>query len=261
MSFEDKKAVIKKFVDGINRGDLEVIDQFVDRDFFNYSPPAGEETAQEVLRDLGGDLLSAFPDLEISATDFVDEGETITCTVTMSGTLTNSLWGAPGTGKHASWTSKVTSRFNNGQFAFSWRDLSVPEILKTLRQVDLVPPPDKMDQPPIYPVSMPEFLLKVVLTGQVAEKACSHLDLIQVIEPEADVCRQCVTDGDIWPALRMCLVCGFIGCCDTSKNKHMKQHYEATGHPIFRSIRLDESWVWCYEDDAFLSGRILDKYR
>jgi hypothetical protein len=40
----------------------------------------------------------------------------------------------------------------------------------------------------------------------------------------------------------------------------MKAHYEETGHPIFRSIRLDESWVWCYEDNAFFSGKILEKY-
>jgi uncharacterized UBP type Zn finger protein len=57
----------------------------------------------------------------------------------------------------------------------------------------------------------------------------------------------------------MCLTCGFVGCCDTSKNKHMKAHYEETGHPLFRSIRLQESWVWCYEDNAFFSGKILEQ--
>jgi uncharacterized UBP type Zn finger protein len=59
----------------------------------------------------------------------------------------------------------------------------------------------------------------------------------------------------------MCLSCGYVGCCDTSKNKHMKQHYERTGHPLFRSIRLKESWVWCYEDDVFLSGKILEQFK
>ena len=137
----------------------------------------------------------------------------------------------------------------------------MPEVMGALRQIDMVPPPEDMDKPMKYPIVVPEFLLKVIMTGQAQEKECSHLDMIKVVEPSNDVCEQCVELGDIWPALRMCLVCGFIGCCDTSKNKHMSQHIKATGHPLMRSIRLNESWVWCYEDDAFLSGKVLDGYR
>ncbi len=59
----------------------------------------------------------------------------------------------------------------------------------------------------------------------------------------------------------MCLICGFVGCCDTAKNKHMKQHYETSGHPIFRSIRLAEGWIWCYADNAFFEARTLEHYR
>jgi uncharacterized UBP type Zn finger protein len=112
-----------------------------------------------------------------------------------------------------------------------------------------------MDLPPPHPVVIPEIIFKVIFTGQVADKPCSHLGMVQVTEPTTDVCQQCVESGDIWPALRMCLVCGFVGCCDTSVNKHMKAHYQETGHPIFRSIRMDEGWVWCYEDNAFFEKR------
>jgi uncharacterized UBP type Zn finger protein len=117
-----------------------------------------------------------------------------------------------------------------------------------------------MDQPPHYPVATPEFLLKVVLTGEAGDRPCPHRDLIQVTEPTASVCSQCEASGDIWPALRMCLICGFIGCCDTSKNRHMAKHYEETGHPIFRSIHRQEGWIWCYADDAFFETRVLDEH-
>jgi hypothetical protein len=40
----------------------------------------------------------------------------------------------------------------------------------------------------------------------------------------------------------------------------MKQHYEETGHGIFRSIRLDEGWGWCYDHNAFFSSRRLKKH-
>src|SRR5439155_9231314 len=114
---------------------------------------------------------------------------------------------------------------------------------------------------PHFPVAMPDFILKLAFTGEAGDKPCSHLDTIKVIDPTTDVCEQCVAAGDIWPALRMCLVCGFVGCCDTSKNRHMAAHHAETGHSIFRSIRNDEGWVWCYEDDAFFEKPLLDRYR
>jgi predicted ester cyclase len=261
MHFEENKAIVLDFVRMINRGDLSAIDRYISPNFYNYDPKPGELTAQEVLAGLAGDLIAAAPDFQLSVSEFIEEGDTLTFNITMTGTKTNELWGAPGSGKHASWTSSVTSRFQNGQFAFSWQDLPVPEILAVLRQIDLVPAPDQMDRPMKYPVVVPEFLVRVLFTGQVADKECSHLELIQVTEPLADVCNACVEMGDVWPALRMCLLCGFIGCCDTSKNKHMKQHYEETGHPIFRSIRMDEGWIWCYEDNAFFSKDMLENIK
>ena len=118
-----------------------------------------------------------------------------------------------------------------------------------------------MDQPPKYPVSPPEILLKVLFNGGVADKPCPHLAAIEVTEPTADVCDECVRLGDVWPALRLCLTCGYVGCCDTAKNTHARKHYEETGHPLIRSIRLDEAWIWCYPDAAFFTSRTLDKYR
>lgn len=261
MSFEQNISTIQQFVIGINQGDIGAVNRFVARDFYNYSPPAGEENATAVISQIMGDVMNSMPDLQLDVADFQEGDGDISFSLTVSGTQSQALWGAPGSGKHAVWTSRVTSRFHNGSFSFCWKELPLPEIMAALRQIDMVPPPEDMDKPLKYPIVIPEFLLKVIMTGQAAEKECSHLDMIQIVEPNTDVCEQCVELGDDWPALRMCLICGFVGCCDTSKNKHMGQHIEQSGHPLMRSIRLQESWVWCYEDDAFLSGEVLDRYR
>ena len=52
--------------------------------------------------------------------------------------------------------------------------------------------------------------------------------------------------------LRLCLVCGYVGFCDSSKNKHASGHYEITGHPIIQSFEPGESWRWCYIDQVLL---------
>ena len=49
--------------------------------------------------------------------------------------------------------------------------------------------------------------------------------------------------------LRLCMICGQVGCCDGSKNKHATRHFHATGHPIIRSYEPGEDWWFCYVDE------------
>jgi len=49
--------------------------------------------------------------------------------------------------------------------------------------------------------------------------------------------------------LRMCLECGNVACCDSSKNKHATKHFHATNHPIITSRQPGETWKWCYIDE------------
>jgi predicted ester cyclase len=261
MSSQESIARVQQFVAELNRGNLESIRQYIAADFFTYSPPADEASATEIYYDLISDLKAGFPDLNVAVEDLKPEGDLLKGRLTLRGTKTGALWGAPASDKSISWTTAVSIRPANGQFAVNLDGLALPELLGALREIDLVNPPDEMDKPPKYPVVIPEFILKVVFNGQVADKPCSHLADIKVTEPTVDVCEDCVALGDIWPALRMCLICGYVGCCDTSKNRHMKQHYEKTGHPIFRSIRMDEGWIWCYEDNTFFPKTTLEKYR
>jgi hypothetical protein len=256
----DQVARVHKFIEAFNAGDFDAFDTYVSREFFGYAPAEHEETAAQVFHQLAGDLKGAYSDLNVSVEDLTADGDVLVGQVTLSGNRDSSLWGGPDSPNHVVLTIPVRIRFVGDQFTFAPGPMEFPEILEIGRQLNFIPPADKMDQPPPYPVVIPEFVMKVLFTGQVQEKECSHLHDIKVTEPTTDVCEQCVEMGDIWPALRMCLICGFVGCCDTSKNKHMAQHYEETGHPLFRSIRLDEGWMWCYEHNAFFPKARLEEY-
>jgi uncharacterized UBP type Zn finger protein len=78
--------------------------------------------------------------------------------------------------------------------------------------------------------------------------ACGHLDQIHVPSTVAPGCEDCLATGDTWVHLRLCVVCGRVGCCDDSPNHHATRHYRATGHPLIRSYEPDEDWWWCYVD-------------
>ncbi len=80
-------------------------------------------------------------------------------------------------------------------------------------------------------------------------RECSHLDQMKITKPTVHVCPECVELGDTWVHLRMCLSCGHVGCCDSSKNKHATRHFHQSQHALIRSIEPGESWVWCYVDE------------
>lgn len=58
--------------------------------------------------------------------------------------------------------------------------------------------------------------------------------------------------GDTWVHLRLCLTCGQVGCCESSKNTHARKHSHASGHPIVQSFEPGETWRWCYPDTMFV---------
>ncbi|MGH8986480.1 MAG: UBP-type zinc finger domain-containing protein [Acidimicrobiia bacterium] len=84
--------------------------------------------------------------------------------------------------------------------------------------------------------------------------ACAHIDQTQAVEPHSDGCEDCLAIGDTWVHLRLCLSCGHVGCCDSSKNKHATAHFHATTHPIVRSLERGENWAWCYVDEVVLEA-------
>ena len=84
---------------------------------------------------------------------------------------------------------------------------------------------------------------------------CAHVKEIRRVSPEAnDVCPECVALGDDWVHLRWCRICGHVGCCDSSKNKHATRHFNETGHPIIQSLEPGEDWNWCYVDERMVNA-------
>jgi uncharacterized UBP type Zn finger protein len=82
-------------------------------------------------------------------------------------------------------------------------------------------------------------------------KKCTHIDQVKDVKPSADGCEDCLKTGDTWVELPMCLICGHVGCCNSSKNKHATKHFMETGHPLIQSYP-DADWAWCYEDELYI---------
>jgi Na+/H+ antiporter len=77
--------------------------------------------------------------------------------------------------------------------------------------------------------------------------SCEHLDAAPAIETVPDPeCGDCLREGTTWVALRQCLECGNVGCCDSSPRRHATGHFHDTQHPVMESAEPGEDWRWCY---------------
>ena len=82
-----------------------------------------------------------------------------------------------------------------------------------------------------------------------AEVRCTHLELVHDVDPRTQGCAECLRLGERWVHLRLCLSCGYVGCCDSSRRRHATAHFWASAHPIVRSLEPGETWRWCYVDE------------
>ncbi len=95
-----------------------------------------------------------------------------------------------------------------------------------------------------------EKVVKFMFDGH--SNACSHTAQARDVMPSARGCEECLAMGDTWVHLRICMTCGHVGCCDSSKNKHASKHYPVTNHPIISSLERGEDWNWCYADQIYI---------
>lgn len=74
------------------------------------------------------------------------------------------------------------------------------------------------------------FWLKYRMMGK--RKPCAHQSMIREVSPTAQGCEDCLKIGDSWVHLRICKICGHVGCCDNSKKRHATRHFHETGRGL-----------------------------
>lgn len=78
-------------------------------------------------------------------------------------------------------------------------------------------------------------------------ESCEDLEEHPAVEVGGDLrCQDCIDAGVQWVALRQCLTCGEVGCCDSSPLQHATEHFHETTHPVMQSAEPGENWRWCY---------------
>lgn len=95
--------------------------------------------------------------------------------------------------------------------------------------------------------------------GEIAETGnehlvpCEHESEMKIYTPNStDGCEECVKNNYKWVHLRLCLSCGHVGCCNSSKYNHAEKHFHAEDHPVIASLEPNENWAYCYLDERYV---------
>ena len=144
MSTEENKALVRRFIEVANRGNLSEILPTVDElfvpDFVFHDPnipvPVGGIRSREDYNQFGTAFQAALPG-QFTIEDLIAEGEKVVLRYTYRGTYQGEWRGLPPTGKAVTFTGTVTYRIVDGKAVEAWQNA---DNLSVLRQLGILPP-------------------------------------------------------------------------------------------------------------------------
>src|SRR5207237_4031765 len=142
MSTETNRAVVYRWVEGgWNKGNLDLVDEMYAPNYTLHDPSApGFPGGTEAFKGFVTTFRTALPDIHFTIDDTIAQGNMVVWRFTARATHLGPLMGIPPTGKSATVTGIVISRFDeNGKWA---EDYINWDTLGMLQQIGVVPMPE-----------------------------------------------------------------------------------------------------------------------
>jgi steroid delta-isomerase-like uncharacterized protein len=133
------KATVRRLNEAVKGGvELlsETIDEIVEPDVSFHAPVPTGATGAQALKQVWPVLLRAFPDLEVTVEDLIEEGDKVVARNTVTGTHLGEYMGLPPTGRSITYREIFICRFVNGRIAEIW---GVVDVFSQLKQLGMIP--------------------------------------------------------------------------------------------------------------------------
>lgn len=137
MSAETNKALVRRFYEEIDKGNVDELDEMVAPDYIDHSPPPfpGLRPGLEGLKQAFKMFWEATPGYH-RIEDQIAEGDKVVTRLTSFGKHEGDLPGAPRTGNELKMTSITIHRIANGKLAEKWAE---KDMLGFLQQIGVLP--------------------------------------------------------------------------------------------------------------------------
>ena len=134
---EQNKALVRRFYEEIDKGNIGVLDELVAEDYIDHNPPPFPDLAsgREGLKQVFTIFQHATPGYH-HIEDQVAEGDRVVTRLTSVGKHEGDLPGAPKTGNDLKMTSITIHRLANGKLVEKW---SEKDVMGFLQQIGVMP--------------------------------------------------------------------------------------------------------------------------
>lgn len=120
MSIKENKALIRRYLDEFNKGNLNAVNEFLAVDGIDHSVPPGTPPGFGWMKQLNSMVLAAFPDVRVTVEDLIAEGDKVMCRFTASGTQQGEFMGIPPKGRRFTITEIRIYRIAGGKIVEHW---------------------------------------------------------------------------------------------------------------------------------------------
>lgn len=139
MTAEENKALVRRFYEEIDKGNIGILDELVAEDYIDHSPPPfpglapGREGVKQAFR-IFQQATPGYHKIE----DQIAEGDKVITRLTSYGKHEGDLPGALRTGNEMKMTSITIHRIENGKLVEKWAE---KDMISLLTQLGIMQPP------------------------------------------------------------------------------------------------------------------------
>jgi predicted ester cyclase len=138
MSAEANKAIVRRFYQEIDKGNLDILNELVAEDYLDHNPPpfpglgSGRAGLKEAFK-----LFQVATPGQHHIEDQIAEGDKVVTRLTSVGKHEGDLPGAPRTGNDLKMTSITIHRIAGGKLVEKWAE---KDLIGFLQQIGVMPP-------------------------------------------------------------------------------------------------------------------------
>ncbi len=136
MSAEENKAIVRRFYEEWNKGNMQGVYDLFSDDVVDHNPGPGQAPGKAGVIQSLEIFRYAFPDSQLAVEQLIADGDKVVDHATLRGSHTGSLLGIPPTGKPVVVQASDIYRIANGKIVEIWH---IEDILGIMQQIGAMP--------------------------------------------------------------------------------------------------------------------------
>jgi steroid delta-isomerase-like uncharacterized protein len=145
MSLDENKAIVRRWFEETDKGNLAIIEELCAPDYIDHAPPLPDMPhGSPGVREANRQLRAAFPDTIHIIEDQIAEGEMVVTRLRGRGTFMHDCLGIPANGKVIEITGTSIHRIVDGKLVEHWANA---DLLSFMQQLGAIPAPEAVVDP------------------------------------------------------------------------------------------------------------------